>query len=44
MKGKMSLLQKKEKYYAETADKNLFWGNAFNPRDQNLLFKKMAHS
>ncbi|OAH57696.1 MULTISPECIES: acyl-CoA dehydrogenase family protein [Bacillaceae] len=32
--------QQKEKLYAETAEKNLFWGNAFNPRDENLLLKK----
>ncbi|MBK5481895.1 acyl-CoA dehydrogenase family protein [Peribacillus sp. TH16] len=30
----------KEKLYKETAEKNLFWGNAFNPRDENLLLKK----
>ncbi|MFE0507366.1 acyl-CoA dehydrogenase family protein [Peribacillus butanolivorans] len=30
----------KEKVYKETAEKNLFWGNAFNPRDENLLLKK----
>ncbi|MGW6381494.1 acyl-CoA dehydrogenase family protein [Peribacillus butanolivorans] len=30
----------KEKVYKETAKKNLFWGNAFNPRDENLLLKK----
>ncbi|MFB7638777.1 acyl-CoA dehydrogenase family protein [Peribacillus butanolivorans] len=31
----------KEKLYKETAEKNLFWGNAFNPRDENLLLKKV---
>ncbi|MGE7766337.1 acyl-CoA dehydrogenase family protein [Peribacillus sp. NPDC096540] len=30
----------KEKLYEETAEKNLFWGNAFNPRDENLLLNK----
>ncbi|MFD6439253.1 acyl-CoA dehydrogenase family protein [Peribacillus sp. NPDC060186] len=30
----------KEKLYKETAEKNLFWGNAFNPRDENLLLKQ----
>lgn len=32
--------QQKEKFYRETADNHYFWGNAFNPRDHNLIAKK----
>ncbi|WP_342047316.1 acyl-CoA dehydrogenase family protein [Bacillus sp. OTU530] len=32
--------QQKEKLYRETAENNLFWGNAFNPRDENLIIKQ----
>lgn len=32
--------QQKEKFYRETAVNHFFWGNAFNPRDQNLIAKK----
>jgi alkylation response protein AidB-like acyl-CoA dehydrogenase len=29
-----------ERYYSETAENKFFWGNAFNPRDGNLLLKQ----
>src|SRR3954451_15248216 len=32
--------QQKEKFYRETAENDLFWGNAFNPRDENLVVKQ----
>jgi alkylation response protein AidB-like acyl-CoA dehydrogenase len=32
--------QQTEKFYTETAINNLFWGNAFNPRDENLVLKQ----
>ena len=32
--------QQVNKYEKETAENNLFWGNAFNPRDENLLVKQ----
>lgn len=32
--------RQKEKLYRETAENNLFWGNAFNPRDENLVIKQ----
>ncbi|MDR9794280.1 MULTISPECIES: acyl-CoA dehydrogenase family protein [Aeribacillus] len=32
--------QQKEKYYKETAENNLFWGNTYNPLDESLLVKR----
>jgi alkylation response protein AidB-like acyl-CoA dehydrogenase len=32
--------QQREKFYRETAENDLFWGNAFNPRDENLVVTK----
>ena len=32
--------QQKEIFYRETAEHHYFWGNAINPRDQNLIAKK----
>ena len=32
-----------EKYEKETVDNNLFWGNAFNPRDENAVVKKVGN-
>ena len=32
--------QQREKLYRETAENDLFWGNAFNPRDENLVVTK----
>ncbi len=31
-----------EKFYSETAENQLFWGNAFNPRDENLVLKQVG--
>jgi alkylation response protein AidB-like acyl-CoA dehydrogenase len=31
--------QQKEKYYQESAENNWFWGNAFNPLDENLIIE-----
>lgn len=36
--------QQIEKLYRETADNDLFWGNAFNPRDENLIVKQEGTS
>src|SRR3954468_23742915 len=36
--------QQKEKLYRETAENNWFWGNAFNPRDENLVVKQEGTS
>jgi len=32
--------QQKEKYYQESAENNWFWGNAFNPLDENLIIEQ----
>jgi alkylation response protein AidB-like acyl-CoA dehydrogenase len=32
--------QQKEKFYRDSAENDLFWGNAFNPRDENLVIKQ----
>jgi alkylation response protein AidB-like acyl-CoA dehydrogenase len=31
------------KYEKETVEQNLFWGNAFNPRDENAVVKKVGN-
>nr|WP_295970894.1 acyl-CoA dehydrogenase family protein [uncultured Bacillus sp.] len=31
------------KYEKETVDHNLFWGNAFNPRDDNVVVKQVGN-
>jgi alkylation response protein AidB-like acyl-CoA dehydrogenase len=36
--------QQKEKLYRETAENDWFWGNAFNPRDENLVVKQEGNS
>ena len=38
------LEQQKEKLYRETAENDWFWGNAFNPRDENLVVKQEGTS
>ncbi len=35
--------RQKEFLYRETAEKNLFWGNAYNPRDSRLMIKQADH-
>ena len=35
---------RREKLYRETAENDSFWGNAFNPRDENLVVKKEGNS
>lgn len=35
--------QQKEIHYKQTAEKNLFWGNAYNPRDSRLIIKQADH-
>ncbi len=32
-----------EKYEKETVDKNLFWGNTFNPRDENVVVQQVGN-
>ncbi|WP_338450049.1 acyl-CoA dehydrogenase family protein [Niallia oryzisoli] len=36
--------QQKEKLYRETTENDWFWGNAFNPRDENLIVKQEGTS